>query len=181
MPFLEVLTRTFNKRPVSLAANQASLRAQTDPDWIQTLLIDHEWRGIACSHRNMADYAPHVVGDYIWILDDDDRCILPTLVAELKFIAADCDPDVIFVKMQHIAGVMPDDDHWGYQPMIGTIGVSAFVVRRSVWQAHADAMKPGRYISDYDLIRSIWQSGPSMYWHDVVASEIQRVGLGQAE
>jgi hypothetical protein len=72
--FLEVLTRCY-RRPGLLAANQASLRAQTCADWTQTLLVDEEGRGIAWSYVNMAGYAPHLVGEYVWILDDDDLCV----------------------------------------------------------------------------------------------------------
>lgn len=181
-PFLEVLTRTFGQRPHLLRINQESLRRQTDPDWVQTLLIDDIGRGIDWASENLAAYAPHLVGEYIWILDDDDVCILPTLVAELKFIAAEHDPDVIMLRMDHGAGrCLPGDDTWLCPPVLGEIGCSAFVVKRAVWQAHASAMEHGHYASDYDLIAAIWKSQPSVYWHDVVASRVMRQSFGRAE
>ena len=42
--FLEVITRTFGKRPTWLAENQASLAAQSCADWTQTLVIDDQGR-----------------------------------------------------------------------------------------------------------------------------------------
>lgn len=180
MPFLEVLTRCY-KRPGMLAANQASLQQQTDGDWIQTLLIDDVGRGIAWSHENLAAYAPQLVGDYIWVLDDDDLCIEPEFVAGLKFIVADQDPDVIFVRMDHGYGRILPSARWGKSPQVGEIGVSAFVIRRAVWQAHASAMVPGQYTSDFEFINSIWQAQPTIYWWDVIASKVQRQSLGAAE
>ena len=182
MPFLEILTRTFNQRPHLLAINQESLRRQTDPDWVQTMLVDDGARGIDWASENLAAWAPRLVGEYVWCLDDDDTCILPTFVAELKAIVADSDPDVIMVRMDHGAGrILPGDDTWLEPPVLGQIGCSAFVVRRAVWQAHAGSMSKGHYASDYDLIAAIWQSQPSIYWHDVVASRVMRQSFGQAE
>lgn len=181
-PFLEVLTRTFGQRPHLLAINQESLRRQTDPDWIQTILMDDQARGIGWASENMAAYAPNLVGEYIFCLDDDDTCILPTLVEELKFIVADSDPDVIMIRMDHGGGrILPGDDTWLCAPVLGQIGCSAFVVRREVWQRHAMAMEHGHYSSDYDLIAAIWKSQPSVYWHDVVASRVMVQSFGRPE
>ena len=181
MPFLEVLTRTFGRRPTMLAVNQASLLAQTCDDWTQTLLIDGAGLGIGWATENMAAYAPQLVGDYIWCLDDDDTCIMPDFVAGLRYIAADSDPDVIFVKMDHGSGRILPDRCWGHAPQCGEIGVSAFVVRCEVWQQHAGAMVPGKYTSDFSFIDSIWHAQPSVYWWDVVASRVQKQSLGEAE
>jgi glycosyltransferase involved in cell wall biosynthesis len=182
MPFLEILTRTFNARPHLLRINQESLQRQTDSDWVQTLLVDDVGRGIDWASENLAAYAPHLLGEYIWILDDDDTCILPTLVAELKFIAADSSPDVIMLRMDHGAGrLLPGDDTWMGPPVLGQIGCSAFVVRREVWQRHAGAMSKGHYASDFDLINAIWKSEPTVYWHDVVASRVMRQSFGRPE
>ncbi|MBP8291221.1 MAG: hypothetical protein KAX65_00520, partial [Caldilineaceae bacterium] len=138
-PLIEVLTRT-NRRPTLLALNRASLAEQTSGDWVQTLLQDGESRGIGWSYANMAAYAPKLVGRYIWILDDDDVCVHPTLFAEVADLVAEHDPDVIMVQMDHggALGVLPDKS-WRRPPMLGNIGVSAYIVRREIWQAHAHA------------------------------------------
>ena len=192
MPFLEVLTRVY-KRPQMLAVNMESLRAQTDDDWVQTYLVDNVGRGINWSHENMAANAPNLTGDYVWVLDDDDACTCPTLVADLKRIAAEHDPDVIMVKMDHGAAVLPNDSTWGDTRITyGQIGMSAYIVKRALWQAHAGALTPGWYGSDYSLINAIlgnnpalamapWLEQPRVFWHDCIASRVQRQSFGQAE
>lgn len=190
MPFLEVLTRVY-KRPQLLAVNMESLRTQTDDDWAQTYLVDNVGRGINWSHENMAAHAPDLVGEWIWIVDDDDMCTCPTLVADLKRIVAEHAPDVIMVKMDHGKAVLPDES-WGDGPVYGHIGVSAYIVRREVWQTHAGALVPGWYGSDYSLINSIFGNNPAMamapwikqpriYWHDCIASRVQVQSYGKAE
>lgn len=181
MPFLEVITRCY-KRPVMLAANQASLQEQSCHDWIQTLLVDEIGCGVGWANGNLAAYAPKLVGDYIWILDDDDVCIRDTFAAELKSIVDQYKPDVVFVKMDHAElGVLPDAESWGLQPEGARIGTSAFVVKREVWQAHAGAWRSAHYASDFDFIAAVWASKPTVYWYDVIASRVQRISRGAAE
>lgn len=163
------------------AAQQVSLAAQTDRDFVHTVLMDSERRGIEWASENMGRYAPQLVGDYVWILDDDDLCTLPTFIAGLKQIAVLNAPDVVFVRMDHDYGRILPSARWGKSPKVSEIGVSAYVVRREVWQAHAGAWTPGKYTSDFEFIDSIWQSRPVTYWWDVVASRCQRQSLGRAE
>ena len=163
------------------AAQQVSLAAQTDRDFVHTVLMDSERRGIEWASENMGRYAPQLVGDYVWILDDDDLCTLPTFIAGLKQIAVLNAPDVVFVRMDHDYGRILPSAGWGKSPKVSEIGVSAYVVRREVWQAHAGAWTPGKYTSDFEFIDSIWQSRPVTYWWDVVASRCQRQSLGRAE
>jgi len=179
-PFLEIITRT-NRRPRMLELNKASLRAQTDPDWVQTFLHDEAGLGIGQSHLRLRSYAPRLVGEYVWLLDDDDLCIRPSLVAELKAIATKHDPDVIMLKMDHgPRGIQPDDGHWKRRPTIGHIGCSGYAVRRRVWRLHAAAWNE-RYQADGEFIQRIYDAGAAVYWHDVIASRVQRISLGRPE
>lgn len=181
MPFLEVLTRCY-KRPAMLQVNRDSLSEQTDQDFSQTCFIDEVGRGVPWSYDNMTAGAADLTGSYIWILDDDDFCIRPTFIAELKEIVYEHDPDVIMVQMDHgDLGVLPDDDYWGKFPRLGKIGISAHVVRRSVWQEHARSMCTGRYAGDFSFIEAVFKSKPQVYWHRVVASKVQRLSFGTPE
>lgn len=180
MPLLEIVTRTC-KRPGLLKNNQASVAALIGNDWLHTLLIDATGRGIGWSYDNLAGYAPNLVGDYIWLLDDDDRCIYPNLVSELRSLVDGCAPDVVIVRMDHgPLGILPDEG-WAGFPQQGDIGCSAMIVRRDWWQTHAGALTPGHYSSDYDFFRSLMISGPRVVWWDIVASAVQRISRGEPE
>jgi hypothetical protein len=169
-------------RKVMMEKNTFSLLELESGDWIQTMLYDEDVCGIGAAQVRLADQAEKLRGDYIWILDDDDRCIRPSLLNELKMIVAKDDPDVIIVKMDHgPRGVLPTDEVWGERPSLGQIGSSGYIIRRSLWQEHADAFRTARYTSDFDFIDSIWVTLPVVYWHDVIASEVQMIGLGQRE
>lgn len=179
-PLLEVLTRC-NNRPKMLENNIAGWAAQTDQDFVQTFLVDDVGRGVGWSYENMAAYAPNLVGKWIFVLDDDDVCIRPSLVAEVRQIARNAKAlDVIMVRMDHgPLGVLPEPKFWGRFPVQGHIGVSAYIVRRDVWRAHAHAMTPGCYTSDYRFIAAIWESAPRVVWHDCIASRVQRISHGR--
>jgi hypothetical protein len=180
MAFLEVVTRTY-KRPSMLAINQESLTQQTDGDYFQTLLIDDEGRGVAWANEQLATYTPRPDSEYIWILDDDDKCIHDTLIAELKEIAAETTPDVIMMKMDHDElGILPDDGHWHRTPRYGYIGMSAFVVKPQVWTNHSHAFATNEG-GDFSFISSVFQADYLIYWHDVVASQVQRISKGAPE
>jgi hypothetical protein len=179
--FLEVLTRVY-RRPNLLMNNIRSLEAQSDRDWTQTLLVDGEGRGIGAAQAALSNHAPHVRGAYLWILDDDDLCTRPTFVAECKAIAAEYEPDFIVTRMDHgRRGVLPDDAHWQRAPAHGFIGVSAVIVRRDLWQRHAPAFASAHYASDFDFIRRLFEADPDVYWHDCIASQVQRISLGATE
>jgi hypothetical protein len=180
-PFLEIVTRTFNGRPRMFAAHKASLAAQTDQDFVHTILVDTERKGIAWATENLARHAPRLVGDYVFVLDDDDMLILPTFVAGLKQIATQHNPDLIMVRMDHGGGRILPAARWGKSPRVSEIGISAFVVRREWWKRHAHAMIPGEYTSDFKFIESIWVSYPEVFWWDTVASRCQRQSVGLAE
>lgn len=180
-----------------LAVNQESMRRQTDSDWVQTLLVDEQGVGINASHERLGAYAPNLVGDFVWILDDDDECICPTLVSDLKRIVSSTDANLIMLRMDHGGGrVLPSEATWGDDLIYGQIGVSAYVVERNLWQQHAGALTPGWYGSDYSLIRAImggvqdvtaamhwavWMRKPRVRWHDCIASRVQAQSFGKAE
>lgn len=177
--FLEVLTRCY-KRPNMLAKNKASLRAQTDNDYIQTLLTDTEGRGIAWSYQNLAAHSRYLMGEYIWILDDDDMAVSQTLIADLKEIAKAHTPDVIMLRMDHgERGILPNKC-WQQYPQLGDIGCSAFVVKRAIWQKHSGYFG-AHYAGDFDFISSIFARDYEIYWFDCVASAVQRISYGKPE
>jgi hypothetical protein len=180
--FLEIVTRTFGGRPNMLAANMASLREQTSGDWVQTLLVDEERRGVAYANKQMRTLTPEA--RYLWLLDDDDLCIRPTLVAELAEIAQLNAPDVIFIRMDHgpKLGILPGGLQWGNRKLMhGHIGCSGFVVSRETWLRFRQCWGES-YHGDFEFI-SVVAAGKDVrvYWHDCIASRVQRVSNGESE
>jgi hypothetical protein len=182
LPLLEIVTRTFGGRPNQLAANMASLREQTSGDWVQTLLVDEERRGVAYANKQMRTLTPE--GRYIWLLDDDDLCIRPGLVAELAEIAELNAPDVIFIRMDHgpRLGILPGGLQWGHRELHhGHIGCSGFVVRRETWLQFREHWGDS-YHGDFEFISAVAADKTvRVYWHDCIASKVQRVSNGESE
>lgn len=181
MPFLEIITRTC-KRPALLAANEASIRQQTDGDYLHTILEDRVGLGIGQAQMQLCGYAGALRGQYVWLLDDDDICTRPTLVADLKgIVAQENEPELVMMRMDHgPRGVLPDDLHWQGPPVCGFIGVSAYVVRQDVFVRHRAAWLSARYASDFDFIAAAYAAAERVTWWDVVASQVQQIGLGIA-
>ena len=130
----------------------------------------------------LADYAPHLIGEWIWILDDDDTCTCPILVAGLKQIdrrrpSPAWNIDVVMVRndlLQH--GVLPDRRQWGVVPASGHVAMSCFIVRRAVFQEYAHHFAGG-VGADHRFATAILTGTKrdAIHWWDVVAMRCQRV------
>lgn len=179
MPLLEIVTRCY-KRPALLRHNRASVERQTCADWSQTMLVDEVGRGVGWAYDQLAAFTP--TGAWVWLLDDDDLCLDADLVRDVGTLAAEFNPDVIMVKMDHGNGaILPDKFTWGRTPQLGHIGVSGYIVKREVWLDFRHAFTPGHHASDFDFIAAIFASDPEVYWHNTVASRVQQIGKGLPE
>lgn len=175
---LEIVTRCF-KRPEMLENNRASLAAQFSSDWQQTLLIDPIGVGVEAANAQLALFAP--IGDYVWVLDDDDMCVDDLLVVTLqRLVVQHNHPPAIMLRMDHgELGVLPDDKHWGREPVRGGIGCSAIVTMRDVWNTHRPAWACSRYDADFEFIHAVWREhAADIVWEDRVASRVQRISRG---
>ena len=181
MALLEVMTRCF-RRPGMLAINQAALARQTDADWTQTLLVDEIGIGVPAANARLADVAPLLTGEYIWVLDDDDECVCDRLVEMVRLLADGTAPDVIMVRIDHgPLGVLPPNELWGKRPVCGRIGGSAVIVRRALWQRCAGGWQTGRYAADCDFVLWVYDAAERVAWLDVVAGRVQRISHGAPE
>lgn len=182
MAWLEVLTRTY-RRPAGLERNRASLHAQSDPDYVQTLLVDDQGIGVEAANALLADVEP--VGAYVWVLDDDDFCTDAQLVERLKSIADSMReaPAVFVVRMDHGSlGILPDVGRWwGIVPPEGGIGSAALIVRADVWRQYRAWWRTGRYAADYDYIAAVLRGETHVVWLDWVVSAISRRSIGAPE
>ena len=183
MPFLEVLTRTFMGRPNMLVANTQSIEALAGADHSHVVLVDYQQQGVAAANAALANYEP--TGSYVWVLDDDDVCVYPAMVNDLKYLSwLNGMPPAFIVRMDHgdLLGVLPDAAHWLQPPVEAGIGCSAIITRRDVWMYCRKAWASGRYASDYDFISAVWAAhADRIIWHNVIASRCQRISRGQPE
>lgn len=179
MAFLEVITRTY-KRPTMLRRCKESLPGHSPGELRHTVLNDPIGRGVGWANGRLATHTPNA--RYVWILDDDDECVHSTLLVELKRIAAQEDPELIMLRMDHgPRGVLPTVLTWGLAPVHGRIGCSAFVTRSDLWMKHRHVWAGARYYSDFEFISAAFADARNVYWHDVVASRVQRISLGMPE
>lgn len=175
MPFLEIVTRCY-RRPTLLQNNVDSITHLTDDDRQHTLLVDTQGIGVGAANAQLATFEP--TGDYVWLLDDDDICIYPELVQDLKEFAG---TPAIVVRMDHgDLGVLPPLRLWEQPPVEGQIGCSAVICRADVWLAERAAWASGRYAADYDFAHAVLTKWPSV-WLDLVASATQRRSHGAPE
>jgi hypothetical protein len=168
-----------------LADNQASLAAQTDPDYEHVLLPDPEAHGVAWANKRMRNVGALIHGEYAMVLDDDDLLTDPGLIADLKDITKGMRPDVIVTRMDHgPRGILPGAEDWGGIPVRGCIGCSAVIVRADAWRSHA-AYYGEAYDGDYDFIHALLSHKPGdrlrVYWHDRVVSAVGCISYGATE
>jgi hypothetical protein len=177
-PFLTVVTRHMPARAALLEANVASLACQSDTDYEQLIITDHEGRGTGWANTNLRNYADAPSGQYVLVLDDDDLLACPDAIAQLRQ-AARSRPGVIMARMNHgLLGVLPDAAHWVKEPVRGRIGVSAAICRRDVWQGAAQQFA-NCYDGDFPFILAAYYSGRGVVWLDRVLTRVQQIGRGK--
>jgi len=172
-------------RPQMLRRNWESLVEQTSNDWMQTRLPDLVGIGVEAANAKIAEIAPMLTGDYIWILDDDDECFYRRFVQEVLNIAVLHNPELIMVRMDHgLLGIRPNDRAWRRSPTHGQYGCSSFVARRDLFQTHAHRWATGVYHADYMFLETAYRHASlrnAVYWHNIVASRVQRISYGMPE
>ena len=169
---LEVVTRHIPTRPTMLARNQDSVLAMGD-NVMQTLLIDAIGRGVGWANAQLAEFEP--VGDYVWLLDDDDAAVDTTLAGWLAGAVLEQAPDLVMLRMDHgpKVGILPDAFAWKKRPVMGQFGCSSFITRAEHWRACRSAWNTS-YAADADFVRCAFDLAAAVVWHDVVASRCQR-------
>lgn len=179
MPYLEVLTRTFGKRPGYLKRCTESLHKLTDRDWTQRVLVDDAIRGVAWANHNLSTV--DAVGEWVWVLDDDDLCCYADLLADLRQIEAAQHPDVVMVRSFHgNHGMLPPELLWGQRPIMGRIGGSCVITRRDVWQEHRKGWH-ACYAGDFWFINGMWDAGLTFAWLPVTAAYQPKFMNGASE
>lgn len=173
MPFLSIVTRCSPGRRELLERNELSIAAQTDGD-LEQIFIEGA-ANLYEANLSLAMAGDVLVGEYVYVLDDDDYLCDSDFVTAAKKAAEDA-PDVIMVRARwvYLAGhILPDAPNWGRPPVLGKVGSPCFLVKREVWREHIRSFGRPR-CGDFHFIRKLWDMGCSFLWLDRVVAEVDR-------
>lgn len=178
MVFLSVITRHLTSRKAFLAENQASLAGQSDPDYVQVLVIDEIGRGIPFTHEYLARNDWNLDSQYVMLLDDDNVLERPDFIERLKALTADL-PGAVFWRVEiPDLGIIPNDDHWQTVTR-AQIDANGAAVRLDVWMEGIKEIAP-RYDGDYDYLKACHDLAGSVVWDDSLNTRALRRSLGAA-
>lgn len=175
LPVLSIVTRHYVKRPKLFDNCVESVKMQTCDDYEHIILEDTVGRGVDWANKQFERHAKDVGGDYVFILDDDDRLITDRFVTLVSRIKSLIEPDLIVVKMNHgkRLGILPNDAYWGIGlPPFSNIGVSAVIPKREIWVDAVKCFAP-RTGGDYPFIKKCFELADEIIWIDEVVSECQ--------
>jgi hypothetical protein len=159
-----------------LRINRQSVYGQTDRDLEQLFSTDMVGRGIGWANRELANF--HPCGDYVLVLDDDDRLVEPRAIEYLKEATKD-NPDIVIFKGYHAElGRLPTKAIWNKRPLKGHIGSCDFISHRDIWKKHITAFGVDEG-GDYAYLQSVWQDKPIVVWLDRQLTAVQRISKGQ--
>lgn len=179
-PFLSIYTPTY-KRPRLLSRCIASVMAQTiGNEQIQHYVVrDDIGIGIGGMFAAIADNAKHLIGEYVYILQDDDILAKPDVVQRLyDFAKGNGNPEVIIVQNTKRGMRLPLV--WEDAPRVGMIDLGSYIVRRDVFTVNAHFFGR-RYEGDFDFIETLWIRGYKFAWFRLLFAEAQALGLGRDE
>jgi len=181
--FLSIVTRHHPKRPEMFKKCLSSVDMQKDKDFEHIILLDKIGIGIAKANQMFYKYRKRVVGEYVFMLDDDDVFVTDTFVGDIKRIAKENNnPDIIFVRMLINDSVLPSEVVWEKDHLTKChIGTSCFVMRNNLWQENIHNFASIPTTGDFHFINSVFQKKPTMYWQDKLYSKTLRVSRGQSE
>lgn len=181
-PFLSIVTRCY-LRPKGFERNQQSIAELNDKDIEQVFITDLTGQGMLAANKSFELVKDAIIGDYVFLLDDDDFIIDPDMVSDLKEVFEKFSPGIIFFKM-HINNTQnclyPTPNCWGNKPIRGSIGGSCFVVKKEIYQKFIHNF--GTYpMGDFAFINAVWESNPSFYWLDKHICSTGKVSRGAKE
>lgn len=195
-PFLTIITRHMPARAELLKRNQASLKAQTDPDYEQIVLTDNVpgGGGWGYARQMLIDGSMKARGRYVLVLDDDDMMRAIDGVAMLK-AAVGLTPTplvpqykiVIFRGWHGVElGTLPRT-HWQQAPVQGDIGCFDFILRRDVFRECVLVRGQSDYAHDFDIIAAAYAkygstgspTGGDVVWLDQVICAADKRRMGQ--
>jgi len=177
--FLTIYTPTY-KRPTFLALCVESVEEQTIRAEIQHIVVeDLVGVGIEGMFAEIPAHLAEFEGEYVYVLQDDDRLAAPDVVQVVKqFVRQRQYPEVVMVKSRKGGGRLPT--YWGERPVECHVDLGNYVVRCDVFRDHVSEFG-SRYNGDFDFIDGLWTAGHRFEWCDVMFARAMARGLGRPE
>ena len=176
MPFLTILTRVHPGRPKCLQGNIKSVLAQTDPDVEHLLLYPPDEKGMDVIKAGpLIHWAqPKVTGQYVMMLDDDDRLATPDFVHDLKALAKDANFDMVIFRSELGDWICPPDKYWNARAIVlSNIAGPCVVVKREIYELCSDQWLRPIYASDFFYIKAAFSFSRRVFWWDYIGTETQ--------
>lgn len=185
-PFLSIITRRMvGKRKELFERHKASVIALETCDYEQIFILDRVGVGMLNANRSFRYAAP--VGEFVYLLDDDDRFTNPEFIKILRREAYKDSPgespDVIFFRMKIGTGdgdeIYPKPTSWETrEPRRGEIGGSCFVVKRWVFERYITHFGYSSF-GDWNFITKVLADKEvKAAWLDVKMAETGKVSRG---
>lgn len=182
MPLICFVTRCHPRRPKMLAVCTNSITSQSCNDYEHFLFHDDttkEGYGMHMADLSLRNAKP-LNGEYIMVLDDDDRLVDDEFVKDFKAAVSETKPDVVIFKgLIGKLGVMPRDVHWGHPPTPSNIGSFCFAVKKEMWE---------KYIKFWDItmgdgafIAKCYANTDKVLWLNKLVAATQRISEGSGE
>lgn len=182
-PFLSIVTRVY-KRPVGIRKNKESIDALSDKSLEQIFIHDEVGFGMFEANKSFSNVKNMIDGKYVLLLDDDDFIVNKNMIEDLKKIAKEKNPDVIFFRMTIKNGMnnnhYPTEHCWNNKPLIAHIGGTCFVVKKEIYNEFIHNFAHER-CGDFHFINSVFNSGASVFWLDKLMCETGKVSRGAKE
>ena len=177
------------KRPTLLHECEASVWMQALPDgrpckdWQHLVIPDEVGIGIAGMYAEIPQHLGRIDGEYVYVLQDDDRLAGPDVLSRLRTFARKHRnplgnlPPVIMVRNRKRGMLLPLA--WECKPVLGAVDLGSYLTRADVFKKHAGRFGK-RYEGDFDFIAYLWRHY-EFAWCDVLFAEAQTLGLGRSE
>lgn len=177
-PILTIYTPTY-RRPGMLANCRASVEQQTARADVQHLVVvDEVGVGISGMYEEIPRRVPEMLGQYVYVLQDDDVLDDDEVVARLREVVAQQNlPAVVICRNRKWDRVYPLAERWRLRPFVGAIDLGSYIVRRDVFARHANDFGK-RYTGDADFIIRLWDAGWPFYWWGEMFAREQLMGIG---
>jgi len=183
-PFLTIVTRTY-KKPNCLKNNIKSVEMQTDLDVEQVIIQDTIGKGLAWADTALNTYKCYNNGEYILVLDDDDKLLSKSLVVLLKDIANRYNPNLIVWRgyFSEIKYALPPLDYrWGKRLDRGLIGSFNYCTKRELYNKYVFRCTSG-ISGDFDFMEGLLSETPpeKIYWVNKILVTTQQKSFGRPQ